>query len=54
MSACFYCGGSGRVECDCTGGVGSYYADEDCPACGGSGSHTCPECDGSGENDDDE
>lgn len=46
---CFYCGGSGTVDCDCTGGVGPRAADDDCPACGGSGFHTCPECNGSGK-----
>lgn len=43
---CFYCGGSGTVECDCTGGVG--YSADDCPVCGGDGYHTCSECHGSG------
>lgn len=38
---CGYCGGSGTVECDCTGGC---QAESDCPVCGGSGYHTCPSC----------
>lgn len=46
---CGYCGGTGQVECDCTGGCGPEAADDFCPACGGSGYHTCPACDGRGE-----
>lgn len=38
---CFYCGGDGKVECDCFG-------DEDCIACCGTGMHICPECHGTG------
>lgn len=34
---CGYCGGSGKVECDCTGGCGPSAANDSCPACGGSG-----------------
>ena len=49
---CHYCGGSGRVECDCTGGLGGRGADDDCYACSGSGEHTCPACGGSGREDD--
>lgn len=45
---CHYCHGSGQVYCDCDGGLGRSAADEDCPACGGTGKHTCPACDGSG------
>ena len=45
---CGYCGGTGQVECDCTGGCGPEAADDFCPACGGSGYHTCPACDGRG------
>lgn len=45
---CFYCGGTGRVPCDCNGGVEGT-EDEDCPACGGTGEHICPECNGSGK-----
>ena len=45
---CFWCGGSGEVECGCTGDGGSSFADEDCIACCGTGFHTCPECRGSG------
>lgn len=45
---CGYCGGSGKVECDCTGGLGSKGADDDCFACGGTGIHVCPACDGKG------
>lgn len=41
---CDYCGGSGIVECDCTGGLGRKAADDDCLACGGSGRHSCPAC----------
>lgn len=41
---CFECGGSGIVECDCTGGCGPEAANEDCYACGGKGYHTCPAC----------
>ena len=43
---CFYCGGSGDVECDCTGGIS---ADDDCIACCGTGTHSCPECRGTGK-----
>lgn len=46
--ACPECDGSGRVECDCTGGLGEEFADDDCPACGGTGQHTCPVCNGYG------
>ena len=50
MITCFWCGGSGRVPCDCTGDMGSSsFADSDCPACGGAGVHTCPNCNGSGK-----
>ena len=42
---CGYCGGTGIVECDCTGGV---RADDDCIACGGSGQHLCPQCNARG------
>lgn len=45
---CSECGGDKKVECDCTGGIGRKGADDDCPVCGGSGTHTCPECKGSG------
>ena len=45
---CSECGGSGRVECDCTDGVGRHAADDDCPGCGGRGVHTCPACHGTG------
>lgn len=48
---CDYCGGSGQVECDCTGGVGRGAENDGCYACGGSGSHTCPSCRGAGEKD---
>ncbi len=40
---------TGRVECDCTGGIGRQGAADDCPACGGSGVHTCPACNGARE-----
>lgn len=43
---CYECGGSGVVECDCTGGCGPRAADDDCYACGGTGFHTCPVCRG--------
>lgn len=43
---CYECGGTGRVECDCTGGCGPRAANDDCPVCGGSGTHTCPVCRG--------
>ena len=46
--SCGYCGGEGTVECDCTGGCGVDFADDDCYACGGSGIHTCPSCGGRG------
>lgn len=45
---CFYCGGDGKVDCDCCGGGGVTFADEDCIACCGTGFHTCPECKGTG------
>ncbi len=45
---CQHCHGSGKVTCDCTGGGGRSAADDDCPACGGTGVTTCPACDGSG------
>lgn len=51
---CGYCGGKGIVECDCTGGCGKKYADEDCPMCLGKGVHICPECNGTGKAEDDE
>lgn len=44
---CFYCSGTGEVDCGCTGGE-IEWADDDCPACGGSGTLTCPECGGTG------
>lgn len=50
LERCDWCSGSGTVECDCTGGIRGA-ADEDCFACGGSGSHTCPSCGGSGKKD---
>lgn len=43
---CYECGGTGYVECDCTGGCGRKAADDDCPVCGGTGKHTCPVCHG--------
>ena len=43
---CYECGGAGRVECDCTGGCGPKSADDDCPACGGTGICVCPACHG--------
>lgn len=46
---CGWCGGKGRVECDCTGDLGTWAADEDCIACGGSGICTCPACGGTGK-----
>ncbi len=49
---CSECLGSGTVACDCTGGCGSSFADEDCFGCGGIGTHICPACDGSGEQSD--
>lgn len=52
---CWYCGGSGQVECDFCFGPG--YSDGCCPVCGGTGRHQCPECNGSGyvgEDDEDE
>lgn len=51
---CGYCGGTGRVECDCTGGCGTRYADEDCPMCLGKGVHFCPECNGTGQAEDED
>ena len=45
---CSECGGKRKVECDCTGGVGTKGASDNCPACGGSGVHTCPACNGTG------
>ena len=54
MATCFWCGGTGEVECDCTGGVGRKGADDDCPGCGGEGVHPCPECHGSGETEDED
>lgn len=45
---CGYCGGSGKVECDCTGELGPAAADDDCFACGGTGIHVCPSCGGKG------
>lgn len=51
---CDYCGGRGRVECDCTGGGGREYARQSCPMCYGSGFHECPACNGSGYQDDDD
>ncbi len=45
---CGYCGGKGKVECDCTGGLGRKGANDDCYACGGSGVSMCPACEGSG------
>lgn len=48
---CDYCGGSGQVECDCTGQCGKSAAESNCPVCGGSGTHTCPSCHGSGRKD---
>jgi len=39
---------NGTVECDCTGGCGAKFADDDCPACGGTGTHVCPVCEGTG------
>lgn len=50
---CGWCGGTGIVECDCTGGCGPSAANEDCCACGGSGYHTCPSCGGDGVLEDD-
>ena len=46
---CFWCEGTGEVECACTGDGGASFADEDCIACCGSGFHTCPECKGTGK-----
>ncbi len=43
---CYECGGTGYVDCDCTGGLGRKNADDDCPACGGTGKHICPACRG--------
>ena len=37
MAKCYNCDGTGKEECDCTGGMGKRGADDDCPACGGSG-----------------
>jgi len=51
---CGYCGGTGQVECECTGGCGPSAADGSCYACGGRGYHTCPACSGRGEVEDDE
>ena len=45
---CYECDGSGKIECDCTGGMGKNAANEDCPACNGKGVHRCPVCDGTG------
>lgn len=47
MASCGNCNGSGKVSCDCTGGVRGA-ADDSCPACGGDGYHSCPSCRGSG------
>lgn len=38
----------GIVECDCTGGMGKEFADDDCPVCDGTGEHSCPVCNGRG------
>lgn len=46
---CSECSGLGVVSCDCTGGCGATFADEDCFGCGGTGIHQCPACDGTGE-----
>lgn len=46
---CPDCNGTGREECDCTGGMGKDQADDGCPACGGTGKHTCTTCNGSGK-----
>ena len=54
MAECFWCGGSGKVECDCTCGMGKEHANYECLACGGEGYHTCPECHGSGKTEDDD
>lgn len=43
---CWYCRGTGTVECDYCQGIG--FSDGSCPACSGEGRHTCPECNGSG------
>jgi len=51
---CGYCGGTGQVECECTGGCGPSAADGSCYACGGRGYHTCPACSGRGEVEDDD
>jgi hypothetical protein len=48
VDACSECGGSRKVECDCTGGLGKDNADDDCYACGGKGKHMCPACEGRG------
>ena len=46
---CSECLGARTVACDCTGGCGPSFADEDCFGCGGTGTHICPACDGIGE-----
>lgn len=43
---CWYCKGTGIVECDYCQGIG--FSDGSCPACSGEGRHICPECNGSG------
>jgi len=45
---CKNCGGTGKVECNCTGGKGIKAAQAGCPKCGGSGMQVCPSCKGSG------
>lgn len=46
---CEECNGKGRTECYCTGGGGKKFANEDCPACGGTGICPCPACGGTGK-----
>ena len=45
---CPECGGDKKVYCDCTGGGGKNWANDDCPMCGGRGEITCPRCHGRG------
>lgn len=52
FDTCPECGGTGIVECDCTGGCGKSAADDDCPACHGTGYHRCPACHGTGKDED--
>lgn len=51
---CFFCKGSGKVDCSSCGGYGEDDDGDPCNSCKGAGVEDCSSCDGTGQVDDDD